>query len=146
MFVPKVTSMGTLTGVEVRIGWDDSEQKEFIKAIRQPLMVQTPLQLVIENLFHRLQAQANFMQDMKVKVTRQAPACAQAFHHAVTTLCRPLPFTSAYSTLLNCAPSFHAGLIRSLHIRMAAQWMALSATVHRPGEPVTLARFCPYLV
>ncbi|GLC33000.1 hypothetical protein PLESTB_000381800 [Pleodorina starrii] len=64
--------MGTNSGVEVRIGWDESEQKEFFKAIRQPLMVQTPLQLVIENLFSRLQTQATFMQQMKEKMDRIA--------------------------------------------------------------------------
>lgn len=30
------------TGV---VGWEESEQKEFLKAIRQPLLVQTPLQV-----------------------------------------------------------------------------------------------------
>ncbi|EFJ43882.1 hypothetical protein VOLCADRAFT_121376 [Volvox carteri f. nagariensis] len=64
--------MGTNPGVDVRIGWDESEQKEFMKAIRQPLMVQTPLQLVIENLFQRLQAQASFVNQMKEKMDRIA--------------------------------------------------------------------------
>ncbi|KAG2493370.1 hypothetical protein HYH03_008502 [Edaphochlamys debaryana] len=57
---------------ETRIGWEEAEQKEFLKAIRQPLMVQTPLQLVIENLFQRLQGQAVFMQQMKEKMERIA--------------------------------------------------------------------------
>ncbi|GIL44494.1 hypothetical protein Vafri_1945 [Volvox africanus] len=70
--MPAATNMGTNSGVEVRIGWDESEQKEFMKAIRQPLMVQTPLQLVIENLFQRLQAQANFIHQMKDKMERIA--------------------------------------------------------------------------
>ncbi len=118
--------MGTITGVEFRLGWEENEQKEFLKAIRQPLMVQTPLQVgavgtppqtsltgavcipegerhiaarllvghtsfavrtpgayppdtphvvsvpaaqvVIENLFQRVQGQATFMQQIKEKV------------------------------------------------------------------------------
>lgn len=59
-------------GVDVRIGWDEGEQKEFLKAIRQPLMIQTPLQLVMENLFNRLQTQATVLQQLKEKVDRIA--------------------------------------------------------------------------
>ncbi|KAG2450578.1 hypothetical protein HYH02_005079 [Chlamydomonas schloesseri] len=64
--------MGTNTGVEIRIGWEESEQKEFLKAIRQPLMVQTPLQLVVEQLFQRIQSQAAYLNQMKEKMERIA--------------------------------------------------------------------------
>lgn len=32
-------------GGPVKFGWDETEQKEFLKAIKQPLLVQTPLQV-----------------------------------------------------------------------------------------------------
>ncbi|GFR47213.1 hypothetical protein Agub_g8894, partial [Astrephomene gubernaculifera] len=70
--------MGTNAGVDLRIGWEENEQKEFLKALRQPLMVQTPLQLVIENVFQRLQSQAVFMQQMKEKMDRIAVKDVQA--------------------------------------------------------------------
>ena len=37
--------MATFSKGSVKIGWDDSEQKEFAKAIRANLLVQTPLQV-----------------------------------------------------------------------------------------------------
>ncbi|KXZ56196.1 hypothetical protein GPECTOR_1g17 [Gonium pectorale] len=64
--------MGPNPGVDIRLGWEESEHKEFMKAIRAPLMVQTPLQLVIENLFQRVQAQATFIQQMRDKMDRIA--------------------------------------------------------------------------
>lgn len=44
--VPHNPEIPTMNGTpRNKLGFDDGEQKEFVKALRQPLMVQTPLQV-----------------------------------------------------------------------------------------------------
>ncbi|MEW5305237.1 MAG: hypothetical protein WDW38_005721 [Sanguina aurantia] len=53
-------------------GWDESEHADLVKAIRAPLfaIAQTPLQVVIESLFSKMQAQARSMTDLQEQVER----------------------------------------------------------------------------
>ncbi|GAX77497.1 hypothetical protein CEUSTIGMA_g4941.t1 [Chlamydomonas eustigma] len=53
-----------------KIGFDESEQKEFNKALKQQLLVQTPLQVLLETLFSRLQSQAQLFNDLQRRVER----------------------------------------------------------------------------
>lgn len=49
-------------------GFTEVENREFSKAVNAALYVQTPLQVVLESLFSRLQNQAVAFDDMNTRV------------------------------------------------------------------------------
>lgn len=58
------------TNFSSKVGFDENEAKEFSRAIKQQLLVQTPLQVLLETLFSRLQNQAQAFNDLAHRVER----------------------------------------------------------------------------
>lgn len=55
-------------GSSAKPGFDASEQREFTKALQQNLLVQTPLQVLLETMFTRLQSQAVMFHELQDRV------------------------------------------------------------------------------
>uniref|UniRef100_A0A7S0S532 Uncharacterized protein n=1 Tax=Chlamydomonas leiostraca TaxID=1034604 RepID=A0A7S0S532_9CHLO len=53
-----------------KIGWDETESKEFSKAIKGQLFVQTPLQVILEAIVSKIQSQAQVFDSLQKRMER----------------------------------------------------------------------------